>query len=164
MIYKIESLFTEDEAFSLILKHEKDCIEISKQTSHTMPTEVLSKFRGKSLNEGEILPTLAEVYSDPNLRKSSNKIFWQNGAMAQFVKYTKGDHFNWHKDYHQEHTIIIALNNDYTGGELEIKEHGSYNLKTGDCIMFPALIPHRIIPITSGIRYSIVIWHQSINK
>ena len=35
-----------------------------------------------------------------------------------------------------------------------------YNLNAGDIIVFPSnfLYPHSILPITLGVRYSIIIW------
>ncbi len=129
MIYVIEKLFTENEAFDLILKHDKDCIDRAL------------------VNRGDY---------EPKVRQTKVKFLANN---IQFAKYTKGDHFDWHEDYNQINTIVILLNDDFEGGEFEVKDTEPLNLKTGDCVMIPSLVSHRVKPITSGIRYSLTMWH-----
>ena len=57
--------------------------------------------------------------------------------------------------------MIIALNDDYEGGEVEFWD-GKYQLRLnkGDVLVFPSnfMFPHAIVPIKSGERYSIVTW------
>ena len=130
MIYVIEKLLTENEAFDLIVKHDKDCIDRAL------------------VNRGDY---------EPKVRQTNVKFLGNN---IQFAKYTKGDHFDWHEDYNQINTIVILLNDDFEGGEFEVKDHNQpLNLKTGDCVMIPSLVSHRVKPITSGIRYSLTMWH-----
>ena len=64
------------------------------------------------------------------------------------------------EDYNQIKTIVILLNEDFEGGEFEVKDTKPLNLKTGDCVMIPSLVSHRVKPITSGIRYSLTMWHK----
>ena len=130
MIYVIEKLFTENEAFDLIVKHDKDCIDRAL------------------VNRGDY---------EPKVRQTNVKFLASN---IQFAKYTKGDHFDWHEDYNQIKTIVILLNDDFEGGEFEVKDTEPLNLKTGDCVMIPSLVSHRVKPITSGIRYSLTMWHK----
>ena len=50
---------------------------------------------------------------------------------------------------------------DYEGGELELKLNDvtkSYKMDLGDVIVFPSDSCHRITPITSGERISLVGW------
>jgi len=57
-------------------------------------------------------------------------------------------------------TVMAALNDDYQGGELVMFEDQPIELSTGDVIIFPSnfLYPHKIEPVTSGVRYSFVSW------
>lgn len=62
-------------------------------------------------------------------------------------------------------TFILNLNDDYEGGDFVFYNQDNTEMKrvkckTGTCIMFPSNFqyPHRIEPITKGIRYSIVAW------
>lgn len=86
------------------------------------------------------------------------------------LKYTSEDYFKIHHDHYAETlnysrllSIVIYLNEDYTGGELEFPSAGinkEYTFKTGDAIVFPShwMFYHGVKPITSGERYAIVIW------
>ena len=52
---------------------------------------------------------------------------------------------------------------EYEGGELQLKldyqeEPRNINIEPGDIIVFPSFTLHRILPITSNIRYSLVAW------
>lgn len=56
---------------------------------------------------------------------------------------------------------IIALNDDYEGGEIEFFDGAhKIRLKKGSIMFFPSSFqyPHRVCPITSGVRYSVVTW------
>ena len=57
-------------------------------------------------------------------------------------------------------SIIGILNDDYEGGELIMCEDKKLDTKKGDLIIFPSnfLYPHKITPVTKGVRYSYVSW------
>jgi hypothetical protein len=57
-------------------------------------------------------------------------------------------------------TVMAALNGNYQGGELVMFEDQTIELSAGDVIIFPSnfLYPHKIQPVTSGVRYSFVSW------
>ena len=57
--------------------------------------------------------------------------------------------------------MSILLNDDYTGGELEIKEDGRNSEMPntiGTIIVFPSYFTHRVKPVKKGTRYSLVAW------
>lgn len=99
---------------------------------------------------------------------------WQTNI--QFTKYIgKGEHYDWHKDYYEEATdgitfrrlsIVYCLSekNDYAGGEFQIKTNngGIYTTKFdyGDFIVFPSNKLHRVKPLKSGTRITIVGWYR----
>lgn len=83
----------------------------------------------------------------------------------QILRYKPGGKYDYHTDqhatYNREVTIILNLNDEYEGGNLcHIKDNHMTKMGKGDIIIFPAnfMYPHRITPITSGVRYSIVTW------
>lgn len=83
----------------------------------------------------------------------------------QILRYKLGGKYDYHtdqhKDYNREVTIILNLNDDYEGGNLcHINDNHMMKMGKGDIIIFPSnfMYPHRITPITSGVRYSIVTW------
>ena len=57
-------------------------------------------------------------------------------------------------------SIIGLLNDDYEGGELIMCENKKIDTKKGDLIIFPSnfLYPHKVTPVTKGVRYSYVSW------
>ena len=53
-----------------------------------------------------------------------------------------------------EFSFIIALNDNYEGGGTHfIKPNKSYNLNTGDCLLFSGQNTHKGVKVTSGVRY-----------
>ena len=57
-------------------------------------------------------------------------------------------------------SIVGTLNDDYEGGEFIMFDDYEIPFKTGDVVMFPSvfLYPHRVEPVTKGIRYSYSSW------
>lgn len=57
-------------------------------------------------------------------------------------------------------TGLVALNNDYEGGQFIMWENTELKLKQGSMIVFPSnfMYPHRVNTITSGARHSCVSW------
>ena len=56
--------------------------------------------------------------------------------------------------------MSIILNDDYKGGELEIKGPLNFNIPNtmGTIIVFPSYFTHRVKPVRRGTRYSLVAW------
>jgi hypothetical protein len=88
-----------------------------------------------------------------------------------FLKYQDSGFYHYHVD-HSIHiprtlSIILLLNDDYEGGELVFTSPGNYDKeefivkpKAGRVIIWPSifLFPHKVKPVTKGIRYSLVSW------
>jgi hypothetical protein len=57
-------------------------------------------------------------------------------------------------------SVVALLNNEFEGGEFVMFEDEVIPLNVGDVMIFPSLFlyPHKVTPITSGIRYSAVSW------
>jgi PKHD-type hydroxylase len=98
---------------------------------------------------------------------------------VQFTKYGLNQHYDWHvdsfsiktlKDKVRKLSIIIALNDskEYIGGDVLIQNMDTFNdckifncdvlKKVGSVVIFPSFIFHKVMPITSGVRYSLVNW------
>ena len=86
----------------------------------------------------------------------------------QFTEYKEGEYFDWHTDstdtiYRDRFTsIVIQLNDTYSDGMLEIKnikgELIPIENKIGTLYIFNSKLWHRVTPVTSGVRYSLVNW------
>jgi predicted 2-oxoglutarate/Fe(II)-dependent dioxygenase YbiX len=90
-------------------------------------------------------------------------------SQFQFTQYYPGGHFDWHKDtgkkvtdYDRYCSLVIQLNDEYDEGNLQIKDNQNETLTiekgTGNLILFLSNIEHRVVPVKSGIRYTLVNW------
>jgi PKHD-type hydroxylase len=88
----------------------------------------------------------------------------------QFTEYEAGGgHYDWHVDIgpstisHRKISIVIQLSdpNEYSGGDLELQP-GNFSFAVpknkGAVILFPSFMLHRVTPVTSGLRRSLVLW------
>jgi hypothetical protein len=57
-------------------------------------------------------------------------------------------------------SALAILNDNYSGGELVFWNDVVIEVKVGDMLVFPSnfLYPHRVDPVTDGVRYSCVSW------
>ena len=104
----------------------------------------------------------------------------------QLTRYSGGEFYNFHIDgdgdnlavfknpkdeflrgYVRKLSMSIILNDDYEGGEFQFSEYlnGKCTITTvpdknelGTIIVFPSGVEHRVKPVTSGTRYSLVCW------
>jgi PKHD-type hydroxylase len=85
----------------------------------------------------------------------------------QFTKYGVGDYYDWHTDSDNNFeyrfcSVVIQLNDDYTGGVLELKKTDDtiyqFEEGTGNLFIFLSNMLHRVTPVETGIRYSLVNW------
>lgn len=74
-------------------------------------------------------------------------------------KYVPGNYFNWHVDgatkkngNQSKFTVLVYLNEDYTGGETEFEP---FKIKgtTGGVLVFPHKVLHQGSEVSSGIKY-----------
>lgn len=95
-------------------------------------------------------------------------------APAQYTKYNLNEHYNWHCDVsegergplHRKLSLVLMVSgpDEYEGGELELNLSGNPEntmlLKpdAGTSVLFYSHLPHRVRPVTSGNRISVVIW------
>lgn len=85
-----------------------------------------------------------------------------------YCEYPAGGHFHWHLDCGEPPTatrkislsIQLSEDDEYTGGALEFAAQGALggDRAIGTVIVFPAFLYHRVTPVTSGVRRSLVAW------
>lgn len=86
----------------------------------------------------------------------------------QFTEYKVGEFYGWHTDRDSTTfmdrftSTVIQLNDNYTGGVLEIKnskgELVPIDNKIGSLYIFDSNLRHRVTPVDNGTRYSLVNW------
>ena len=100
-----------------------------------------------------------------------------DGETIQYTKYGVGDYYNWHTDQDirvietpnelvrkLSFTLQLSDENEYTGGNLEFADFDNSKNKfiaprtRGCLIIFDSRVPHRVCPVKSGLRKSLVGW------
>ena len=113
---------------------------------------------------------------------------WDFSESCQFTKYKLDQFYDWHcdswsKPYNRPEepdrhgkirklsvTISLSDENDYEGGDFEFDFRNDYKGSNqpqlckeirpkGSVVVSPSFVWHRVKPVTSGTRYSLVIWN-----
>ena len=103
------------------------------------------------------------------------KVQVENVCDIQYTEYhaSKGGHYDWHIDVNWDGngvryrklsvTVQLSHPNEYEGGGFEFAEcqnpDASSRIK-GTVLVFPSYLQHRVLPITSGTRKSLVAWFE----
>jgi PKHD-type hydroxylase len=89
---------------------------------------------------------------------------------AQYTEYPEGGFYDWHIDSDVEGkneppvrkismTCLLSHESEFEGGGLELMSDGKIaRPKQGNAIFFASFIRHRVVPISKGVRKSLVMW------
>ena len=116
--------------------------------------------------------TCREIF---NIINSTTLINLTDIEPLQYSEYSIGDEYGWHRDVHDEPysnglvrkvSFSTILNDDFEGGEFDIetknpmvkKRYETFKSEKYNTIIFPAHMWHRVRPVKSGVRKSIVGW------
>lgn len=178
-IYKILPGFLTKEECDLLLDFSLKNLKLHvAELANTTDETVKTYNKGRKSNIAwhqyyETFPFLYEKLSKVLIDEISVKGFDLDylASPFQFTEYKIGDYFNWHRDsvrnvVTQEErycSMVIQLNNNYDGGDLELKlENDHTEIKVekgiGDLIIFLSNLEHRVTDVTSGTRYTLVNW------
>jgi predicted 2-oxoglutarate/Fe(II)-dependent dioxygenase YbiX len=127
------------------------------------------------------------IAKNPEIRQSLDKALFTgagnavNGYLKSFpmfngvkddtgyilLRYNVGEFYAEHVDHAFEIPRVLscsfALNDEYEGGEFAFfNSELKIRINKGSAILFPSnfMYPHQILPVTSGVRYSIVTWFR----
>ena len=124
-------------------------------------------FYDYSLDFPNLNKKLIEIFKKEVNVKGYNIDFTNNSF--QFTEYRTDGYYHWHTDSDTIITerycsIVIQLNEEYTGGELQIKDKDDNEITLekglGNLFIFYSHLTHRVKPITTGTRYSLVNWFK----
>jgi PKHD-type hydroxylase len=117
----------------------------------------------------EMYKTLENV-----MHRTNNNHFGFEGMkiteQAQYTEYPAGGFYDWHIDSDVvgmneppvrkiSMTCLLSHESEFEGGGLELMSDGKIaKPKQGQAIFFASYIRHRVIPITKGVRKSLVMW------
>lgn len=96
------------------------------------------------------------------------------GDGLQYTKYFGGGgHYDWHSDVgysvpHRKLSMVVQLSDEleYEGGILQLNVGHDWlevSKKRGSLVIFPSFVLHRVTPVTSGVRQSLVSWISGPN-
>jgi PKHD-type hydroxylase len=97
---------------------------------------------------------------------------WGMAESLQFTEYLaeQEGHYSWHQDSGMNHnypprklSMVVQLTdpNSYEGGDLQLflgHDPITVERKRGLITVFPSFVLHRVTPVTSGVRHSLVSW------
>jgi PKHD-type hydroxylase len=119
---------------------------------------------------------MPEMYStlENVMHRTNNNHFGFEGMQiteqAQYTEYPSGGFYDWHIDSDIvgmneppvrkiSMTCLLSHESEFEGGGLELMSDGKIaRPKQGQAIFFASYIRHRVIPITKGVRKSLVVW------
>lgn len=108
---------------------------------------------------------------------------WDYTEQCQFTTYSPGQFYDWHPDQHTfvypeesgeqmvgkyrklSSTLLLNDPSEFEGGELEFHTNRDKTFickelsKKGSLVVFPSFVYHRVNPVSSGTRYSLVTWN-----
>ena len=102
-----------------------------------------------------LLPELKKVYHIDVTHRENYKICCYDGEHQ--------GRFHAHRDTphpysHRRYALVLALNDEFSGGGLRVKEYGDtiYKAPPRSAIVFPCMTYHEVVPITEGKRFAII--------
>ena len=119
------------------------------------------------------MPEMYSTLENVMLRTNNNHFGFEGMKIteqAQYTEYPAGGFYDWHIDSDIvgmneppvrkiSMTCLLSHESEFEGGGLELMSDGKIaRPKQGQAIFFASYIRHRVIPITKGIRKSLVVW------
>jgi hypothetical protein len=158
----------------------EECRKITEIKGEEIPPEVFEKNNKIILGETKTYPKSRYIHFEkengwvfeklvPLVNETNNKYFNFNINILkdlQILEFSGDAYFDWHLDIGKGNlstrklTIIIFLSdlNDYQGGVVQWLHPHSFTVEPGTIIFFPAFLPYRIWPVTSGSSSLMVAW------
>ena len=127
------------------------------------------------IRDRNIETKITKVINEAN-EKSGWNFLLREFEPLQYTVYNEDDYYDWHIDSRvqpydngliRKLSFSIFLNDDYTGGEFELctphpvlnkQSNEKFNLEKGSILIFPSHIWHKVHPVKSGTRKSLVGW------
>ena len=176
-VFSVEQIFNNDD-FNII--------EEIVRNGKFEPAEVNTEQRVNSaIRETNIMWLTGSDQSEPLYQKIAQVVKVVNDThfcwslshieTLQYSEYNVGGHYDFHFDAplnsmkkdNRKLSFSILLNSldEYQGGELEIpgQGYGKFKIEKNNALFFPSSIAHRVCPVTSGIRKSLVGWVHGPN-
>jgi len=176
--YYFEDGFTPEECDKIIELAEA----LPKQAGTTVgqSEEVVSDYRKSIISWVPQTPEYFWLYDKiTNMAQIANSSMWNYDIWGyddelQYTRYyDDGGHYDWHADLgpgisNRKLSCVIQLSDpsDYEGGDLQLNPGGGVTTipkKRGQVTFFSSFVLHRVTPVVSGTRISLVTWLAGAN-
>lgn len=111
---------------------------------------------------------MAEYAMEANRQMWNFDIWGYHDSLQYTIYYGNGGHYDWHADLgpglsNRKLSCVLQLSDpqEYEGGDLQMNIGGSILTvpkEKGLLCFFPSFLLHRVTPLSSGIRKSLVTW------
>lgn len=170
-IWEYDSIIPPEICDHLIEKYKKYEMTMGIVGSETFdPT--IRKVLATKIEKSDWVTSIFHYYGfDANFENFNYKI--TTVSNPQFLKYEPEMFYKVHSDvsknkntesFFRKLTVVLSLSDplDYTGGEFVVYDGDltkiKLNQKKGTINVFPSYLTHKVNPIKTGVRYSIVSW------
>lgn len=177
--YYFTNVFTAEELTKIIEIGEK-YPKMSGTTVGNQNQEHVSDYRVSEiswLDENEETDWIHNRFAEHAMianKEMWNFDIWGFGDSLQYTKYFgDGGHYDWHLDLgpgisNRKLSCVLQLSTpeEYEGGVLQLNPGGNIievPKILGTMVFFPSFLLHRVTPLTSGVRKSLVTWFCGAN-
>ena len=176
----VDNIFTEEELNKIILlgsalPKEDGSVTFDYKNSNALSIQKdvrKSKHAWMPINETTafIYSRLVAAINSLNAQFFQFDLYGYTEPLQYTVYEEAGDHYDWHFDklpYKDAITrkltsvLMLSDNNDHEGGELQVLTGGdphTLEKNKGRLFIFPSYLLHRVTPVTSGRRITLVSW------
>jgi PKHD-type hydroxylase len=174
--YYFPNLFSPEEVNKIIETGEKFEKKVAKTNGEVISNYRISEIAWLDNNEESdwIYQKISECADIAN-KEVWNFDIWGLGDPIQYTKYNheNNGHYDWHVDLgignsNRKLSCVVQLTDpkEYEGGDLQMNTGG--NIITvpkglGTICFFPSFLLHKVTPMTSGQRKSLVSWFSGTN-
>lgn len=166
-LHTIENFLSNDECLNILTKYKSELKLIPAKVAG-METTDKRKSSVAFINNIENVDERLKTYLKNLIQIKGFEV--TGLGPYQFTEYKVGEYYDWHTDSSKDGeykdrfcSIVIQLNDEYEGGYLQLKDESGDNTiqldkGVGTMYIFYSNIRHRVMPVTSGTRYSLVNW------
>ena len=172
--YYFTDAFTPEEIVRIIQTGES-LQQLNATTVGGDNEDVVSEYRKSEISWIEENPQTDWIYQRiSHFAKIANKEMWNFDIwgyqdLLQYTKYYgNGGHYDWHADLgpgisNRKLSCVLQLSTpeEYEGGVLQMNPGGNIlevPKALGTLCFFPSFLLHRVTPLSSGVRKSLVTW------
>ena len=146
--------------YAMKMPEYRDCVDFKYKKTDIQNDKSESGEKLASLWDDTHFAQLQAVKHYTKMYNIGELRYWE---ATNYVRYGEGQHFQEHHDHGYSYNCVVSLvafpNDNYEGGELSFSIQGvTVKPEAGDLYVFPSnfMYPHRAMPVTSGVKYSMV--------